>query len=376
MPSTILSTTLDLYKGSVIAPANQVSGYPKTFSNDSSTEQSAKSINIGISPDNTTLYPGTIYGVRAYCTAEADSDWYPSSGLVQFTTQISINWDVPASPPAQAKDCVFTENSLNHEFELHIPAFQIHSSGQSSSSAAGISYNSTDTAPTAVWIYVGNQSQVIHAIKMSFTATEASQGITITNNMMTSAGCNWDPNGKHFHESSTYRVWIGVTDAVNGGDGTTANDSRLYINSTEAVVGTPIATPVVQIGSPTATYNSVTINGIQASSTGEQILSGYAMISTSSDFSSGNTYRVNLSNPIPSNVTITDGDTDYQGNTISISPTTTYYVKVVVATTTYPATSSNIGTVTTPAAVTGTVVISSVTNVTPSSATVNLTYNP
>lgn len=363
---TIESTTYELYKGTTISPANLVEGFPKTHNN-TAQEQTALSVNLGAAPGATgELYPGTTYGVRAYCTAEADSPWYPSTGtgLVPFTTQISIEWATSAS----AHGCTFVENA-SHQFELHLPAFQENSQGGNTADEAGCNYNSTDTTPAKVWVYIGKTNVLANAVKIQYSRQEFFQGgVTITNANLTSAGAQWG-----FDENTQFYVWVGVTDNSSS-DGTTANDTRLFVNSSYASLQTAIATPVVTIGQISSTYNSVTVSNVSATSS-ETISSGYIEISTSNSFAAGQTSRINLSNPIPSTFTITDGDTDYQGGTISIQPSTPYYVRIMVATTTYPATSSNVANTTTPAAVTGTIYISGITNISPSGATVNIGYD-
>lgn len=364
---TIVSTTYELYKGTTIAPANIVEGFPITHNN-TAQEQTALSINLGAAPGVTgELYPGTTYGVRAKCMAEAESAWYPSTGtgLVPFTTQISIEWATSSS----THGCTFVENA-SHQFELHLPAFQENSQGANTADEAGCNYNSTDTTPAKIWVYIGKSTVQTNAVKIQYSPQAFFQGgMTITNTDLTSAGAQWG-----FDEDTPFYVWIGVTDNSNS-DGTAANDSRLYINSSYASLQTAIATPVATIGQISSTYNSVTVSNVSATSTSETISSGYIEISTSNSFAAGQTSRINLSNPIPSTFTITDGDTDYQGGTISIQPSTQYFVRIAVATTTYPTTYSNVANTTTPAAVTGTIYISGITNVSPSGATVNIGYD-
>ena len=127
--------------------------------------------------------------------------------------------------------------------------------------------------------------------------------------------------------------------------------------------------PVVTISNTTTTYNSV--SGSFNVPTNDTLSSVYIDIWPTGG---GSHYRVNKSAVTGlQTFTITNGDLDYQGNPIVINSSTEYRI-TVYATNTSGGVGSAQATVTTQAQSTATIAITSVDNIEPFSATVNLSY--
>lgn len=146
------------------------------------------------------------------------------------------------------------------------------------------------------------------------------------------------------------------------------NLNRTTLNWADAEeITTTYAPATATINSSSTTYNSITTNVTLASST--SITAAFVTIQAAG----GTLYKLNLNNTTGAqSVTFTAGATDSNGATIAISPSTTYTVTVSV--TNSAGTSTATGTATTAAQQTSAVEISSITNITPTSATINLSF--
>ena len=132
---------------------------------------------------------------------------------------------------------------------------------------------------------------------------------------------------------------------------------------------TGYAAPTVTVTNLATTYNS--ISGNLSVSTNDTLSSVYIDISATGG---GPHYRINKTATTGTQTfSITDGDLDYQGNPISIASSTEYRI-VVYATNTSGGTGNGQGIATTAAQSTATISITGITNITPTSAVVNLSY--
>lgn len=146
------------------------------------------------------------------------------------------------------------------------------------------------------------------------------------------------------------------------------NLNRTTLNWADAEqITTTYAPATATINSSSTTYNSITTNVTLASST--SITSAFVTVQAQG----GTLYRLNLNNTTGAQtVTFTDGATDSNGATISISPNTTY--TVTLSATNSAGTATATGTATTQAQQISSIEISSITDITPNSATVNLSF--
>lgn len=344
MPVTITSTELEVYKGTTVVVGNRVQ--QKTESGSPAT------VNIGNASmgDTNALYPGTQYSVRARCTNSESytSDW---TSLYPFKTLISIAW-----AENQGGNPDVTLHQINGEWHLGVGDYTVIDDGTDDGTTAGsICYDSNAMSLDAIYVYVNTTNNFSTAVRLTSDAQAMGQGYTITNTMLSAAGAQFT-----LQENSTYYVWLGVTD-----DAQTA--ARTYTTSSASVTS-GYAAPVISLTNPTHTYNSV---GVTATITSTETLT--SVTATVVPTGGGTTYTLAGSTSSPQTFTFTDGATDANGNTIVINPSTEYRLTVTVVTPTHPST-SNYTNITTDSQAVSSIAITSITNVTPASATVNLTY--
>ena len=129
---------------------------------------------------------------------------------------------------------------------------------------------------------------------------------------------------------------------------------------------------------PTVTISNVvgttdTISGNVTIATNDTLASAYIDLWPTG---SQTHYHINLSNATGlQTFSISNGDTDSQGNTIAIQPSTEYRLTVYATNANGGgATGSAQATVTTPQAVQSTIAITSITGITPTEAIANLSY--
>lgn len=343
----IVSTTLELYKSAT------VTGSPvKTINEQGSPAQvSLGAVSAGAQD---ALYPGSQYCVRARCTNDQayTSDWTAARA---FKTLISITWPETLGG---ATDVNLVQ--VNGEWTLNIGDITVDATGTDDGATAGtICYNGTDMSLGAVYVYVNNTNNIGTAVRFTTDAQGVGQGYSITNAALTAVGAQFS-----FQENSTYYVWLGVTDD--------AQDATRTYNTAVQTVSTGYAIPVVTISNPTHTYNSV--GATVAVSSSEQITSVVAKLQATGG---GTTYVKNLSTSSPQTVSFQNGDTDANSATVQIDPNTTYRLTIYAMTATYN-TEGTAGTaytlITTDSQAVSTIAITSVDNITPFAASVNLTY--
>lgn len=209
-------------------------------------------------------------------------------------------------------------------------------------------YNNQVLTVTECGVYVSTNASGTNSQKIAANdQQEAEQG--------------WEITG--LTENTTYYVIPYVID----------DDGREYkgewTNAETASTGyrTPVVTLISQ--NITTTYNS--ISGPFGVTSNDTLSSVYMTLQASGG---GTEYRFNKTASAGTQYfTITDGDTDSNGVTVAINPSTEYRIKVY-ATNTSGGTGSAQATATTASQSTETIAITSVTNVTPTSATVNLSY--
>lgn len=128
--------------------------------------------------------------------------------------------------------------------------------------------------------------------------------------------------------------------------------------------------PTVTITNVATTYNSIT--GNVAVSTNDTVSAVYATIVPTGG---GTAHTINLTATTGTQTwSITDGDTDRDGNTITINSSTEYRI-TIYATNTHGGTGSAQATATTAAQSTATISITSISSITPTSAVANLSYS-
>ena len=343
--ATITSTTLEVYKGTSVIPGNL---YLQKTEQGSPASISIGSLSLG---GNDCLMPGSQYSVRARCTNSESytSDW---TALYPFKSLIAISW--AERPGTGQPDVGLNQNS--GEWRLYVGDYTVYDDGSEDGSTSGvIAYDTNAMSLDAVYVYVGTTNNISSAVRLTTDAQAIGQGYYVNNSMLSQAGAQFT-----FQGNSTYYVWLGVTD-----DAQTA--SRTYTTSSVSVTS-GAAAPVVTITNPTHTYNSV---GATVNATSSETIS--SITATLTPTGGGTIYTKNLSTSSPQTVTFADGDTDAGGNTVSITPNTEYRLTIAVVTPSHPSTTASTN-ITTDAQAVSTLAITSITNVTPSSATVNLTY--
>lgn len=118
----------------------------------------------------------------------------------------------------------------------------------------------------------------------------------------------------------------------------------------------------------TATYNSVASDFDIGSTTAIT-----AITATLQAVGGGDTYTIDCDPSMPTNsVNFVNGDDDSEGETITILPNTAY--RVTIAVTNSAGDTTNSATITTQQQEVSTIAISSISNITPNSCTVNLTF--
>ena len=343
--ATITSTTLEVYKGTSVIPGNL---YLQKTEQGSPASISIGSLSLG---GNDCLMPGSQYSVIARCINSESyiSDW---TALYPFKTLISIKW---AENGGGNPDVTLYQ--AGGEWRLGIGQYSSIDDGSDDGSTAGtICYDSNIMSVDAAYVYVNTTNNLSTAVRLVTDEQELTQtSYYVTNSMLSAAGAQFT-----LQENSTYYVWLGVTD-----DAQTA--SRTYTTSSASVTS-GAAAPVVTITNPTHTYNSV---GATVNVTSSETIS--SITATLTPTGGGTIYTKNLSTSSPQTVTFADRDTDAGGNTVSIASNTEYRLTVTVVTPTHPST-SNYTNITTDSQAVSTIAINSVSNISPSGATVNLVY--
>lgn len=207
-------------------------------------------------------------------------------------------------------------------------------------------YNNQVLSATGCGVYVSTNASGLNAVrKPASNQQEAEHGWVVTG----------------LAENTTYYVIPYVVDDLN----------REYRGdwSDAETVSTGYTPPTVTISNTSTTYNS--ISGNLNVATNDTLSSVYIDLWATG---SGTHYRINKTATTGvQNFTITDGDVDSNGVTVVISDNTEYRI-TVYATNTGGGTGSAIATVTTPQHSGATIAITSVSGITPTSATVNLSY--
>lgn len=277
---------------------------------------SPATVNLSNATLGAALSPGEQYCVRAKCINDE---------------QYETDWTAPYA----FKTLIFTEIRT------------ITGGNCSISPELDFTYNNQVLTNSECGIYISTNASGTNATKIAAPDEEtAEQGWVITSGIA---------------ENTTYYVIPYVIDDLNReykGDWAEAES----INSGYAV-------PVVTISNTATTYNSITGN-INVT-TNDTISNVYLDVWPTGG---GASHRINLTATTGlQTFSITDGDTDYQGNTIHINSSTEYRI-TVYAVNTSGGTGSAMATVTTAAQAQATISITSVTGITPTSAVVNLAY--
>lgn len=278
---------------------------------------SPASVNLDVSTLGLALSPGSQYNVRARCTNDE-----------QYTTP----W---TSPSYTFKTLILAEfTSL------------LGGCGNLSPEML-FTYDSNVLSVSECGMYVSTNASGANATKIVCTGgeQEAGQGwVVSTLNENTNYYCVAyvvDSDGREFCEA-----WADAEQA-----------------------NTSYRAPVVTISNIATTYNGITANAHIA--TNDTLSGAYVTLQATGG---GTLYRKNLSNTVGTQtISFEDGDTDYQGNTITISPSTEYRL-TVYSTNTSGCSGNGQAVATTAAQAQASIAITSVTNITPVSAQVNLSY--
>lgn len=350
MPVTITSTQIQVYKGLT------ATGSPAV---DTTEQGSPASVIVGNATlgGQGALLPGNQYCARARCTNSESytSDW---TSLRNFQTLASISF-----PEISGTGNVdLNIRQVAGVWNLLLGDVTAEGDGTYDGTDAGtICYDSSVMSIARVYVSIADTSgqnpggESLHVTTFYTDLQGIGQGYSISETAMTSHGAQFNFEGNH-----TYYVWLGVTDNVS-------DPSRTYWTAAQAV-STAIAQPVISITNPTHTYDSVgaTVNV----TTTETITSVTATIRPSGG---GTTYTKNLSTASPQTVTFTDGETDSLGATVQINPSTTYTVTIEVVTPQHASTTASVQ-ITTDSQAVSSIAITNITGITPSAATVVLTY--
>lgn len=291
------------------------SGAGAKVGNTITKQGSPANVNLNSTELGVALNAGTQYSVKARCTNSdsVTSDW---TAFYNFKTLI------------------FAE------------ILTISGGNASISPELQFTYNSNDISIDSCGIYISTNSSGANAVKKTASDDqEAEQGWTITG----------------LTENTTYYCVPWVRDNLN----------REYVGdwSEAETVNTGYGNPTVVISNVATTTD--TISGNVTITTNDTLASAYIDLWPTG----GQThYRINLSNTTGlQTFSISNGDTDAQGNTISIQPSTEYRI-TVYAQNTSGGIGSDMATCTTAQAVPSTIAITGVDSITPTSAVVNLSY--
>lgn len=313
--ATIVSTELEIRLGTTASGA--LVGQKITESG------SPSSINADISTLGVALSPGTQYCARARCT---NSDEYTSDWTAPYAFKSLILAELGTITP----DC---DGSLSMDDGV-------------------LTYDTNDANihPDYAGVYVSTSASGANATKI--TATD----------IQTFTGQGFD-FGSGLVEHTLYYVIPFVIDQDN-------REYKADWSEAESVM-TKYARPTVSISNVAHTYNS--ISGNVTIATSDTLGSAYLTIVPTGG---GTAHTVNLTASTGlQSWSVQDGDTDSQGNTITISPSTEYRITIyAVNSETGGCTGSAQATVTTDQQALSTIAITSVTSITPTSAVVNLSY--
>jgi len=307
--ATIISTELKVYTGTTTA-GTQVGN---TITD--STSGGPSSVNLNNSTLGAYLSAGEQYCVVARCTNDES-----------YTT----DWTSP------------------YPFKTLILAEIVTMTGGSGSISPEMSftYNSNVLTVSECGVYISTNPSGAGAVKKAASDEQ-------------DAGQGWHITG--LTENTTYYAVPFVKDNLN----------REYVGawSNASTANTGYNAPAVTISNTTTTYNSV--SGNLSVSTNDTLSSVYIDVWPTG----GQThYRVNKTATTGNqNFTITNGDTDSNGVTIVINPSTEIRL-TVYATNTSGGSGSAVATVTTAAQSQATISITGIQDVTPNSAVVSLSY--
>ena len=307
--ATIISTELKVYAGTTTS-GSQIGN---TITD--STSGGPASVNLDYSSLGAYLSPGEQYCVVARCTNDE-----------QYTTDWTSPYAFKTLILAEIVTITGGNGRINPEMSF--------------------TYNDQVLSNIECGVYVSTNASGAGAVKKAASdEQEAEQG--------------WDITG--LNENTTYYVVPFVKDDLN----------REYVGdwSEAETVSTGYAVPVVTLSSITTTYNS--ISGNLNVSTNDTLSSVYIDLQATGG---GTHYQFNKTATTGTQqFTLTNGDTDRNGATVVINPSTEYRI-VVYATNTSGGIGNGTAVATTAAQSTATIQITSVTGITPSSATVNLSY--
>lgn len=312
MAVTIISSELEIYSGAGSSIGQKVG-------NSIITQGDSTSINVNYSTLGVNLSAGSQYSARARCT---NSD--------EFTSDWSAYYSFKTLANALFADKSATSNSITFCGEIQTTsAVQVVECGfYYSTSETGV--NATKVASTDIQGY-------------------GQPGVTATNG----------EKGYVVQEHTTYYMIPYCIDS----DGREFKDD--WANAEE--IETPYSKASIT-NDITTTYNSVTGDYTYSSTTSVTEVSA-----TLQAVGGGDIYVIELDPNMTSNTfTFTDGDEDSEGNTIVINPNTEY--RVVVNVVNLGGRASNTQTATTQQQQTSSITITSVTNITPRSAVVNLSF--
>lgn len=277
---------------------------------------SPASVNLDVSTLGLALSPGSQYCARARCTNDE-----------QYTT--------PWTNPYTFKTLILAEFT------------ELTGGCGNLSPEMMFTYDSNVLSVSECGIYVSTNASGANATKIVCTGgeQEAGQGWTVST----------------LNENTNYYCVAYVVDS----DG--REFCEAWADAEQA--NTSYRAPVVTISNIATTYNGITANAHIA--TNDTLSGAYVTLQATGG---GTLYRKNLSNTVGTQtISFTDGDTDYQGNTITISPSTEYRI-VVYGTNTSGCSGNGNATATTAAQAQASIAITSITGITPTSATVNLSY--
>lgn len=207
-------------------------------------------------------------------------------------------------------------------------------------------YDSSVLSITECGVYVSTNASGAGAVKIAASdPQEAGQGWSIGT----------------LSENTTYYCVPFVTDS----------DGRTYIGdwSDAETAGTGYKAPTVSLSNIATTYNSV--SGTVAASTNDTLQAAYVTLQASGG---GTVWRKNLTASTTSQpFSFADGDTDANGVTVSISPSTEYRI-VAYYQNTSGCTGNAVTTATTAQQQTSTIAIGGIDGITPTSAVAHLLY--
>lgn len=309
--ATIVSTELEVYVGA--------SGAGAKVGNTISKQGSPANVNLNSTELGVALNPGKQYSVKARCTNSDNvtSDW---TAFYNFKTLIFAELITVTGGSGK----IIPEGLLT--------------------------YTQGDISVDSCGVYISTNASGANAVRCTARSEEQFvEGFEITNKLL---------------ENTTYYVIPFVVDDLNReyrGDWRTDAES----------VNTGYLAPTVTISNVVGTTD--TISGNVTIATNDTLASAYIDLWPTG---SQTHYHINLSNATGlQTFSISNGDTDSQGNTIAIQPSTEYRLTVYATNANGGgATGSAQATVTTPQAVQSTIAITSITGITPTEAIANLSY--